>query len=214
MNTFNRVANLNDSIFFQRGIVTTTKHWTRPSYQKVYDFLFNLYIKSMIIKEYDAYLMGGVLFDFNNTWDLDICLVGGNHTDKKIENDLNFMTDMGLNQFNLLLDVTWYEHRPSNLRYDEMVQNEFKPDNMIHKKIGYTKKQINNEFEVKDLRNNPKFILLGDYLVQTNSSLNGSYTEKIINKVQNNPNPITITTFSVMDFLKENESYFYSNTNR
>jgi hypothetical protein len=95
-----------------------------------------------------------------------------------------------------------------------MVQNEFKPDNMIHKKIGYTKKQINNEFEVKDLRNNSKFILLGDYLVQTNSSLNGSYTEKIINKVKNNPNPITITTFSVMDFLKENESYFYSNTNK
>jgi hypothetical protein len=158
--------------------------------------------------------MGGVLFDFNNTWDLDICLVGGNHTDKKIEIDLNFITDMGLNQFNLLLDVTWCEYRPSNLIYDEMVQNEFKPDNMIHKKIGYTKKQINNEFEVKDLRNNSKFILLGDYLVQTNSSLNGSYTEKIINKVQNNPKPETITTFSVMDFLEKGESYFYTHTNR
>jgi hypothetical protein len=214
MNTFNRIANLNDSIFFQRGIVTTTNHWTRPSYQKVYDFLFNLYVKSTIIKEYDVYLMGGVLFDFNNTWDLDICLVGGNHTDKKIENDLNFMTDMGLNQFDLLMDVNWCERRPSNLRYDEMVQNEFKPDNMIHKKIGYTKKQINDEFEVKDLRNNPKFILLGDYLVQTNSSLNGSYTEKIINKVKNNPNPITITTFSVNDFLEKGESYFLNNTNR
>jgi len=85
---------------------------------------------------------------------------------------------------------------------------------MIHKKIGYTKKQINDEFEVKDLRNNPKFILLGDYLVQTNSSLNGSYTEKIINKVKNNPNPITITTFSVNDFLEKGESYFLNNTNR
>lgn len=214
MNTFNRIANLNDSIFFQRGIVTTTKHWTRPSYQKVYDFLFNLYLKSTIIKEYDMYLMGGVLFDFNNTWDLDICLVGGDHTDEKIEKDLNFITDMGLNQFNLLLDVTWYEHRPSNLRYDEMVQNEFKPDNMIHKKIGYIKKQINDEFEEKDLRNNPNFILLSDYLVQTNSGINGRYTEKIINKVQNNPKPETITTFSVMDFLEKGESYFYTHTNR
>jgi len=85
---------------------------------------------------------------------------------------------------------------------------------MIHKKIGYTKKQINNEFEEKDLRNNPNFILLGDYLVQTNSGINGRYTEKIISKVQNNPKPETITTFSVIDFLKENESYFESNTNR
>jgi hypothetical protein len=214
MSTFNRVANLKDSIFFQRGIVTTTSHWNRPSYKKVYDFLFNLYVKSMIIKEYDVYLMGGVLFDFNNTWDLDMCLVGGNHTNLKIENDLNFIMNMGLNEYNLLIDVTWYEQRPSNLRYDEMVKNEFKPDNIIHKKIGYTKKQINDEFEERDLRNDPNFILLGDYLVQTNSGINGRYSEKIINKVQNNPNPETITTFSVMDYLKENESYFYSNTNR
>ncbi len=214
MGTFNREANLNDSIFFQRGVVKSTNHWTRPSYQKVYDFLFNLYLKSTIIKDYDVYLMGGVLFDFNNTWDLDICLVGGDHTDEKIEKDLNFIMDMGLNQFNLLLDVTWYEQRPSNLRYDQMVENEFKPDNIIHKKIGYTKKQINNEFEEKDLRNDSNFILLTDYLVQGNYGVNGRHTEKMINKVQNNTKPETITTFSVMDFLKENESYFHSNTNR
>jgi hypothetical protein len=95
-----------------------------------------------------------------------------------------------------------------------MVENEFKPDNIIHKKIGYTKKQINNEFEEKDLRNDPNFILLSDYLVQGNYGVNGRHTEKMINKVQNNTKPETITTFSVMDFLKENESYFHSNTNR
>jgi hypothetical protein len=214
MGTFNRVANLKDGIFFQRGVVTTTSHWTRPSYQKVYDFLFNLYVKSMIIKEYDTYLMGGVLFDFNNTWDLDMCIVGGNHTDLKIENDLNFIMNMGLNEYNLLVDVTWYEQRPSNLIYDQMVENEFKPDNIIHKKIGYSKKQINDEFEEKDLRNDPNFILLSDYLVQGNYGTNGRHTEKMINKVQNNPNPITITTFSVNDFLEKGESYFLNNTNR
>jgi hypothetical protein len=160
MSTFNKVANLKDSIFFQRGVVTTTSHWTRPSYQKVYDFLFNLYVKSMIIKEYDMYLMGGVLFDFNNTWDLDMCIVGGNHTDLKIENDLNIIMNMGLNEYNLLVDVTWYEQRPSNLIYDQMVENEFKPDNIIHKKIGYSKKQINDDFEEKDLRNDPNHLKL------------------------------------------------------
>lgn len=208
------MANLKDGIFFQRGVVTTTSHWTRPSYQKVYDFLFNLYVKSMIIKEYDTYLMGGVLFDFNNTWDLDMCIVGGNHTDLKIENDLNFIMNMGLNEYNLLVDVTWYEQRPSSLIYDQMVENEFKPDNIIHKKIGYSKKQINDEFEEKDLRNDPNFILLSDYLVQGNYGTNGRHTEKMINKVQNNPNPITITTFSVNDFLEKGESYFLNNTNR
>ena len=214
MVTFNKVANLNDSIFFQRGIVTTTNHWTRPSYQKIYDFLFNLYLKSTIIKEYDVYLMGGVLFDFNNTWDVDMCLVGGNHNNEKIENDLNFMMDMGLNQFNLLLDVTWYEQRPSNLTYQQMVEDDFKPDNITHKKIGYSKKQINDEFEEKDLRNNSDFVLLSEHLVQGNYGLNTTHTEKMINKVQNNPKPETITTFSVMDFLEKGESYFYTHTNR
>jgi hypothetical protein len=214
MSTFNKVANLKDRIFFQRGVVTTTSHWTRPSYQKVYDFLFNLYVKSMIIKEYDMYLMGGVLFDFNSTWDLDMCIVGGDHTDLKIENDLNFIMNMGLNEYNLLVDVTWYEQRPSNLIYDQMVENNFKPDNMIHKKIGYSKKQINDDFEEKDLRNDPNFILLGDYLVQGNYGINGRHTEKMINKVKNNPNLETITTFSVNEFLSNDKNYFLNNTNR
>ncbi len=214
MGTFNREANLNDNIFFQRGVVTSTNHWSRPSYQKLYDYLFNLYLKSTIIKDYDVYLMGGVLYDFNTTWDLDICLVGGNHSDEKIEKDLNFMMDMGLNQFNLLLDVTWYEQRPSNLIYQEMVENDFKPNNMIHKKIGYTKKQINEEIEERDLRNHPDFVLLTEHLVQGNYGLNSTYGEKLINKVKNSSKPETITTFSVMDFLEKGESYFYTHTNR
>lgn len=213
MGTFNKVANLNDSIFFQRGIVTTTNHWTRPSYQKVYDFLFNLYVKSMIIKEYDVYLMGGVLFDFNNTWDVDMCLVGGNYSNEKIENDLNFITDMGLNQFNLLLDVTWYEHRPQNLTYEGMVENDFTPDNITHKKIGYTKKQIGEEVEERDLRTYSDTIVLTEHLIQRNYGTI-KHTDKMINKVQNNPNPITITTFSVNEFLSNNEYYFLNNTNR
>jgi hypothetical protein len=213
MDTFNREANLNDSIFFQRGIVTTTNHWTRPSYQKVHDYLFYLYLNSTIIKDYDVYLMGGVLFNFNKTWDLDICIVGGEHNDEKIEKDLNYMMEIGFSQYNMLLDVTWYETRPTNLTYEGMVENEFKPDNIVHKKIGYSKKQINDDIEEKDLRNDPNFVLLSEYLVQGNYS-NTQHTEKMINKVQTNSNPITITTFSVLDFLQLEESYFYTHTNR
>ncbi len=214
MSTFNRVANLSDSIFFQRGIVTTTSHWTRPSYQKVYDYLFYLYLNSTIIKDYDVYLMGGVLFDFNKTWDLDVCIVGGEYNNEKIEKDLNYMMEIGFSKFNMLLDITWYETRPTNLTYEGMVENEFKPDNVVHKKIGYTKKQINDDVEEKDLRNDPKFVLLSEYLIQGNSGLNTTYPEKIINKVQTNPNPITITTFSVLDFLQLEEHYFNTHTNR
>jgi hypothetical protein len=213
MNTFNRVANLNDSIFFQRGVVTTTNHWTRPSYQKVHDYLFYLYLNSTIILDYDVYLMGGVLFDFNKTWDLDVCIVGGDYNDEKIEKDLNYMMKIGFSKFNMLLDVTWYETRPTNLTYEGMVENEFKPDNIVHKKIGYSKKQINDDIEEKDLRNDPNFVLLSEYLVQGNYS-NIQHTEKMINKVQTNPNPITITTFSVNEFLLNDEDYFLNNTNR
>jgi hypothetical protein len=213
MGTFNKVANLNDSIFFQRGIVTTTNHWTRPSYQKVYDFLFNLYVKSMIIKEYDVYLMGGVLFDFNTTWDVDICLVGGTQTNEKLEEDLNYMTDLSLNTYNMLLDVTWYENRPENLIYDNMVENDFLQQDMVHKKIGYIKKQIGDDIQELDLKTYNDTIVLTEHLIQRNYGTI-KHTDKMINKVQNNPNPITITTFSVNEFLSNNEYYFLNNTNR
>jgi hypothetical protein len=213
MGTFNKTVTNNDRLFFQRGEVTTTNKWFRPSYTSLKIFLNDLKDKSTILNDYEVYIMGGVLFDFQTTWDVDMCLIGGNHTDEKIESDLNFITDLGHNTHNLLIDVTWYESRPTNLTYEKMVEDDFHPDNIIHKKIGYVKKQINDEIEEKDLRTYDDVTLLTEHLIQRNYSIH-KHTDKMIQKVQNNPNPITITTFSVNEFLETDENHFLNNTNR
>lgn len=213
MGTFNETANPNKTFLYQRGIVSTTTPWGRPSYNRLKILLSDIQNSTTIFSDYDVYLMGGVLFDFNTTWDVDMCLVGGNHTNEKIENDLNYITDLALNTHNLLVDVTWYESRPENLTYSSMVENDFTPDNIVHKKIGYVKKQIGEEIEERDLRTYDDAIVLTEHLIQRNYGTI-KHTDKMINKVQNNPNPITITTFSVNEFLSNDENYFLNNTNR
>lgn len=213
MTTFNRESIEGQNFLYQRGVVITTTPWGRPTYNKLKTLLTDIQNNTNILNDYDVYIMGGVLFDFNTTWDVDMCLVGGIQTDEKIEQDLNYMTNLSLNTYNMLLDVTWYENRPENLIYENMVENDFLQQNMIHKKIGYIKKQIGEEIEERDLRTYDDAIVLTEHLIQRNYGTI-RHTDKMINKVQNNPNPITITTFSVNEFLENDENYFLTHTNR
>lgn len=213
MTTFDKQALPGQTFLYQKGIVTTTKPWGRPTYQKVKNYLTYLKQHTDILDNYEVYIMGGVLFDFNTTWDLDICLVGGTQTDLKLEEDLNYLTNLSLNTFDMLLDVSWYESRPQNLVYSEMVENSFLQQDIQHKKIGYIKKQIGETIQEVDLRTYTDATTLTEYLIQRSYGTI-EHTEKMINKVQNNPNPITVTTFSVDEFLSTNEEYFLNNTNR
>lgn len=213
MTTFNRESIPGQYFSYQRGVVSTTTPWGRPTYDKLKTFLIDVQNETNILNDYDVYIMGGVLFDFNTTWDVDMCFVGGNQTDEKLENDLNYITDLALNTHNLLVDVSWYESRPKNLTYSEMEENDFFQQDVNHKKIGYVKKQIGDDIQESDLRTYDDAIVLTEHLIQRNYGTIRD-TDKMINKVQNNPNPITITTFSVNEFLETNEDYFLTHTNR
>lgn len=213
MGTFNKTVSGGQFFLYQKGEVSTTTPWGRPTYDKLKTFLMDIQNETNILNDYNVYIMGGVLFDFNTTWDVDMCFVGGNQTDEKIENDLNYITDLALNTHNILVDVSWYESRPQNLTYSGMVENDFLQQDNIHKKIGYVKKQIGEEVEERDLRTYEDAIVLTDHLIQRNYGAIRD-TDKMINKVQNNPNSITITTFSVNEFLLNDEDYFLNNTNR
>jgi signal recognition particle GTPase len=213
MTTFNRESIHGQYFLYQRGVVSTTTPWGRPTYEKLKTFLTYIQTNTSILTDYDVYIMGGVLFDFNTTWDVDICLVGGSQTNEKIEEDLNYLTDLALNTYNLLVDVSWYESRPKNLTYSEMEESNFFQQDVNHKKIGYVKKQIGDDIQESDLRTYSDATLLTEHLIQRNYGII-KHTDKMINKVQNNPNPITITTFSVNEFLETDENHFLNNTNR
>ena len=76
MSTFKKTAENNQYFFYQRGQVKTNNIWNRPSYNVLKEFLIEIKNTTNILEEYELYLMGGVLYDFNQTWDVDFCITG------------------------------------------------------------------------------------------------------------------------------------------
>lgn len=209
----NREVKPGENFLYQRGVVSTTFPWDRPSYAVVKNYLEYLKAESTVFDEFEIYLTGGILYDFNNTWDVDMILVGGSQTDARIEEHLNYMTDVALNKFFLLVDLAWYERKPSNYEYSTMEANNFLSEDITYKRIGHFKKQMGGEAIEYDMRIIPGIETIGDYLVK--GSFGGfKHTDKMINKVKDHPNQSVITTFSAEEFLLSDEDHFLNNTNR
>jgi len=210
MSVFAKPYNPSKYFSYQRGKIITEQPWKRPTYSKVKEFLFEIQNTSDIMKDYDLYLLGGVLWDFNTTWDVDINLIGNPISYIVLEDYMHYMYDVAFNKYNLLLDIAWANTKPEDIiytpNYDFTLDNEFLG-------IGYFKKQIGEEFEEANLSDRPNYTLCGDYLVKGNWK-HKPMKESFIEKVKNNPNPITKTIFSVKEFLETDEEYFLKNTNR
>jgi hypothetical protein len=210
MSVFAKPYNPSKYFLYQRGKIITEQPWKRPTYSKVKEFLFEIQNTSEIMKDYDLHLLGGVLWDFNTTWDVDISMMGNPSSYIVLEDYMHYMYDIAFNKYNLLVDIAWVNTKPEDIIYTPdysfILDNDFL-------KIGYAKKQIGDEFEEIDLSNRPNYTLYGDYLIKGNFK-NSIWKESFINKVKNNPNPITKVTFPVKEFLENDEEYFLKNTNR
>lgn len=210
MTVFNKPYNPQKYFLYQKGKVITKTPWGRPTYSKLKDFLIEINNTSDIMKDYDLYLIGEVLWTFNNTWDVSIIMVGNPSSYVVLEDYMHYMYDIAFNKFNILIDVSWVNTKPEDIIYTP--DYSFTNDNEFLK-IGYTKKQIGEEFDEINLNSQLNYILCGDYLVKGNFK-NKPIKESFIEKVKTNPNPITKLTFSVKEFLENNEEYFLKNTNR
>jgi hypothetical protein len=210
MSVFAKPYNPSKYFSYQQGKIITEQPWKRPTHSRIKEFLLEIQTTSDIMKDYDLYLLGGVLWDFNKTWDVDINLIGNPTSYIILEDYMHYMYDIALNKYNLLIDVAWTNTKFEDIKYTPdysfIIDNEFL-------KIGYIKKQIGDEFSEIDLRILPDFSLQGDYLVKGNFK-NKPMKESFIEKVKNNKNSITKVTFPVKEFLENDEDYFLKNTNR
>jgi hypothetical protein len=210
MSVFAKLYNPSKYFSYQRGKIITEQPWKPPTYSRVKEFLLEIQNTSDIMKDYDLYLLGGVLWDFNKTWDVDINMVGNPASYIVLEDYMHYMYDIALNKYNLLIDISWVNTKPEDIIYTPNYS--FISDNKFLC-IVYVKKQIGDEISETDLRNKPNYTLCGDYLVEGNWKHKSS-KPSFIEKVKNNPNPITKATFSVKEFLENDEEYFLKNTNR
>ena len=116
MNTFEEIVKPNQYFYYQRGSVFTEKPWNRPNYNTLKEFLTVISEKTDILSRYQIYLMGGVLFDFEKTWDVDLCFTGKIDSYDILENDMNLMYDVALNHFRLLLDIQFIYWKKNYLK--------------------------------------------------------------------------------------------------
>jgi len=210
MSVLTKSYNPQKNFLYQRGKIITKQPWKRPTYNKIKEFLSEIQKTSDIMKDYDLYLIGGVLWDFNDTWDVDIIMMGNPSSYIVLEDYMNYMYDIALNKYNLLIDIVWVNTKPEDIIYIPDYPFIFNNDFL---KIGYIKKQIGDELKEINLSNQPNYILCGDYLVKGNFK-NEIIKESFINRVKNNPKLVTKVTFPVKEFLENDEIYFLKNTNR
>lgn len=214
MSVFEKTVKKGDYFYYQVGSVTTRKVWGRPSYQKLKDFFSVIKNETQIMNEFDLYLMGGVLIDFNSTWDTDICMVGGINDPEVLENYLNTMYDIALNQFQILIDIQWNKEKPRLVSYDELMSGNLVLNKIKFIKLGYIKKQINGEVTIKDIRNNEGNVRLTNYLVEGIYDEYPGVNKKLLDRIFRNPNKLIKSYFDVNTLLENDEEYFMKNTNR
>ena len=212
MSVFKKIAAEQDYFYYQVGKVSTEKIWTKPSYQKIKDFLMTIKNETNILSEFNLHLIGGVLHSFDNTWDVDFCMTGEVKDPQVLESHMNVMYDIALNHFNLLIDIQWLKEPASTVSYEQLTSGEYVSKGVEFKKIGYIKKQINDDVSESDFRD--RFTNVSEYLIE---GIYGGYpgrSQKLIDRILQNPNRILKTSFDVETFLNTDEEYFLTNTNR
>lgn len=214
MGTLGKTVSPNDYFLYQKGKVTTRRVWGRPSYVVLKEFLNTFKNESNFFNVYKIHIIGGVLFDFEKTWDVDFCVTGEVMDYQELEDYMNHMYDVALNKFGLLIDIQWLDTLIPEISYEEITSKDYIPYKVKYRKIGYTKKQINDEVEIQDLAESPNVIKLTDYLVE---GIHGEYPGdkgKIVNRILSNPNKVLKSVLDIDTFLNTDEEYFNQNTNR
>lgn len=211
---FDSVVNSSDDFFFyQKGNVTTNLPWNRPKYESIREYLQFISENSDVFDTFECYLSGGVLFNFENTWDVDIFLVGNEYiSDSKIENYIDYMTDIALNKYKLLVDISWQSKRMRNYSYDDLIECNFLREDITIKKPFFIKKIVNGLIEEINYLDDHNHSKITKSLSVTNVK-NGEIKKKLIDKIKKNKGT-SIFTFSIKDFLENDENYFLKNTNR
>jgi hypothetical protein len=209
MSVFAKPYNSSKYFSYQRGKIITEKYWEQPTYSKLKEFLLEIKNDSDIMKDYDLYLVGDILWGFN-TEDINIIMVGNPTSYIVLEDYMHYMYDIALNKYNILIDVSWVNTKPEDIIYTPDLNFSYNNDFL---RIGYVRKQIGEEYEELDLRTNPSFSVQGDYLIKGNFK-NINFKESFINKIKTTSNSIIKTTFPVKEFLENDEEYFLKNTNK
>jgi hypothetical protein len=201
------------TFFYQKGPIVTTLPWSRPDHLKMRAFFEDIRDNTSIMERYDLYILGGVLWDYKNTWDLDINITGPIENYIKLEEDFSKLYDLALNKHKILIDVSWVSERPLDRNYEELENSNFMGEDIDSIRFSYTKKQIGdvlNEIDLSILAKEEDRIT--NNLVKNNWS-NWKIKKGLVDKLKNISPKKAIITYPVETFLNNNDEHYYLNIN-
>jgi len=204
---------------YQVGTVRTTIPWNRPTYDAIKRFLRDDIVQS-VLKKYDAYIIGAVLWDISKTWDVDIFLTNqnGDHPNTLkdfiiLENDLSTLYDIALNKYSILVDVHYKTGNHKQPTKQELIDYNFgnfeKMNEWVYPssisflyRIGYTKKVVGDSVSETILYDNEIFPLneklTNSYLTKVKGN---SLKNKIINRIMNSTKEVLTHCIKIEDYL-------------
>jgi len=205
---------------YQVGIVKTTIPWNRPTYDVIKKFLRDDIVQS-ILKKYDAYIIGAILWDISKTWDVDISLKNKNDNHPNtleeftiLENDLHILYDIALNKYSILVDIHYRTGGHELPTKKEIIEYNFgnfeKMNEWIYPsyisflyRIGYTKKVVGDSVSETILYDN-EFFPLNEKLTNsylTKVSIKYPLKNKIIKRIMNSTKEVIIPSIKVEEYL-------------
>jgi hypothetical protein len=204
---------------YQVGTVRTTIPWNRPTYDAIKRFLRDDIVQS-VLKKYDAYIIGAVLWNISETWDVDMFLKNKNDNHLNtleefiiLENDLNILYDIALNKYSILVDVHYKTDNHKQPTKQELIDYNFgnfeKMNEWVYPssisflyRIGYTKKVVGDSVSETILYDNEIFPLneklTNSYLTKVKGN---SLKNKIINRIMNSTKEVLTHCIKIEDYL-------------
>jgi hypothetical protein len=204
---------------YRMGRFVTYTPWRRPDYQRLRGLLEAVRNETDIMSRYGLHLLGGVLFDFAATWDVDMCLTGPFTSPVRLEDDIDTINDLAFNRFELLLDLQWMEAPPPEVGYKEVLTPGFFHHHLRFIKTTCTVFHHGRDIRVTDLRDPELFrteeiTQLTEYLIEGRHSAYPGPSGKFIDRILANPHRKLKTSYDAETFLREDEDHFLRNTNR
>jgi len=201
--------------YYQIGEFSTTTIWGRPSWMKIRRFLLELK-KTEIYNKYKIIIYGGIMYDINNTWDLDIQLVSENlDSYEELEKDLYFIYDIALNKHRLLVDAGFfYKEWNPNITKTDFYSNNYDDIPFDFIKIGYIKKIMDGQIEEHDrLEKGEDFVArLTKYLVKRSRSYPSCLNKKGHARWFKHENSKKF--YTIDEFLDDTDVDFFNKTNK
>jgi hypothetical protein len=199
--------------YYARGDVECKTGWLRPSWESMKNYLTYIKENSNIFERYRVDIRGSVLYNISDSIDLDLYLIGPYETEQ-LEKDLNYLLDIGLNKYNILIDAKWCSEIFLPVTYQNIIDTNFKwqKAKAIHLTNEYAfvndsvSKQISEPSNVK-IENISKNLVIFDI------SLNFKDKFKNLYKIKENQNKIICQILNVEEFLMMTKTDFFMQTN-